>query len=387
MLERKIRDIVERRGVAVAAEMVEDLLTDEKHPLLPEQVSIRNLWEQLVGPTGQTLALVAKANRVGFVNILEAPVNTTAFDVITGQLIAKKVIAGYQYPPAIGDRLVTNYPSNRKTETIAGFTSVDGPEEVQEGQDYPESAGLGEKYVTTETKKKGRIISITEEMVLFDQTNQILQRARGIGIKCRLDKEKTILKAVMGIDQCYRPSGTATNLYTSAWEFLAANALADWTDIDNAEQQHANNVVDETGDVVLMVPRQQLVMPALKRTAMRISNATEVRQTQKGATDATFYETAGSNPVAGDYEILSSPIMVQLASAAGWAAGDQTGRWWLGDFPMQFFWQEIWPISVVKAKAGNEREFNADIAARFKVRYYGGCFAETNQYVIQNDPT
>ena len=164
-----LRALVESEGAYPVARKIMGFLEDEDHRLTPEKFSIRELWESFVGPCNQTLAIAQ--NEVGFgdIHLTEANVDSTAFPTITGLLISKKVIDGYRQPIFIGSQLVTNMPSNRKIERIAGFTAADTIKEVPEGQAYDES-DLGEKFVTSQATKKGRIISLTEEAVYFDQT-------------------------------------------------------------------------------------------------------------------------------------------------------------------------------------------------------------------------
>lgn len=97
-------------------------------------------------------------------------VNANLFQVVTGELIGRKVIEGYEDKSGfIGDKLVTVMPSRLRNAKIAGFRALSGPAEVAEGHSYEEST-FGEKYVTTQESKQGRILSINEELIAFDQT-------------------------------------------------------------------------------------------------------------------------------------------------------------------------------------------------------------------------
>src|SRR3990167_3560327 len=106
-------------------------------------------------------------------------VGTNAFQIATGELIMDQVIRGYENDSDfIGDQLITNMPGQRlRNQKMVGFTSLAGPTEVKEGRPYEES-GFTEKYVTTKESKKGRILSINEELILFDQTSEIFRRGR-----------------------------------------------------------------------------------------------------------------------------------------------------------------------------------------------------------------
>src|SRR4030067_882951 len=72
----------------------------------PEDFSIRALWEGLVGPIGKTLPI--GQGRRGWMETprqLEEAVSSTAFQSAIGQLIAAKVIEGYNAHGYIGDQL------------------------------------------------------------------------------------------------------------------------------------------------------------------------------------------------------------------------------------------------------------------------------------------
>lgn len=100
-------------------------------------------------------------------------VNTSLFQVVTGELIGRKVIEGYEDRTGfIGDKLVTVMSSRTRNAKIAGFRALSGPTEVHEGHPYEEST-VSEKHVTTAESKQGRILSINEELLAFDQTGDI----------------------------------------------------------------------------------------------------------------------------------------------------------------------------------------------------------------------
>jgi hypothetical protein len=100
----------------------------------------------------------------------ESSVGTNLFQVVTGELIARKVMEGYEDDAGfIGDQLVTVLPSKHRGTKIAGFRALTGPTEVQEGEAYEESS-FQEKFVTSIESKQGRILSINEELIAFDQT-------------------------------------------------------------------------------------------------------------------------------------------------------------------------------------------------------------------------
>jgi hypothetical protein len=399
---RELKKTLGGRGfVKVLAEALvgRDASGKECRKLDASKVSFQALWEGLVGPMSQTLGDQMSQDGLNYVEIQEA-IDSTSFPSATGMLIASRVIEGYNSVERVGDRLVTVMQSRLKSERVVGFTALEGPTEVPEGLPYQES-GFTEKYVTTETAKKGRIIEVTEETIFFDQTGQILRRASMLGEATAQEREKTILGGVLdvgsgvpGYKDVWRPQGVATPLYSAAnGNFIAAATnLVDWTAIDAALQFHAANIRDDRQVVgeqepILWNPRQLLVARRKMGTASRILSATEHRS-QPGAADATNVLISG-NPLTSiipGLSIVSSPLIDYAAGLTG-SRYDDSFDWFLGDFPKQFIWQEIWPLQTMRSRQDDEANFRRDILARFKVRYYGGIAALDNKYVLKINGT
>lgn len=392
-----IRSIVKEHGRKAFVQVLGEALVGANgvKKLAPEKVSIRALWEGLVGPVHATLGPSRVVDGLNFMEIQEQ-IDSTAFPSATGVLIAAKVIEAYENVPRIGDMLVTPMPSRLKSERIVGFTALEGAQEVPEAMPYQDSS-FTEKYVTTETAKKGRLLSITEEAIYFDQTGQIMMRAGRIGEATAQEREKTILSGIVdvgsaaaGYKDVYRPSGTAGTLYLAGNTNLLATAtpLVDWTDIDETLQYHATNVRDDRAiaaerEPILWMPNTLLVARRLLGTASRILSATEHRS-QPGATDASNVLISG-NPlqsVLPGLRVLSSPLIDFFSTVTG-SRYDDARDWFLGDFAKDFIWQEIWPLQTFRAPAMNEDQFNRDVIARFKVRYYGGVAAIDTKHVVK----
>lgn len=357
--------------------------------------SLRALWEGLVGPCEETLPSYAREGRFNYLVMQEA-VESTAFPSATGVLIAQKVIEAYENVPKIGDALTTVMQSKLKSERIVGFTSLEGPTEVPEGMPYQES-GFAEKYVTTETAKKGRILEVTEEAIFFDQTGQILMRAGRLGEMTAEERELTILAGVVdvgsgaaGYKDVYRPSGTAAALYTAGLNYYNTTALAatDWQDIDTILQFVATNIVDDRAVVADRLPitfNPRVLLTSRQRMASfaRILSATTQRAGDI-TTGAGIQEVGPSiiNQIAPGLRLLSSPLLDYLSNVTG-SRYSQSEDWFIGDPQKQFIWQEIWPLQTLRARQDDEAAFRRDVVARFKVRYYGGINAIDNKYFIK----
>lgn len=348
------------------------------------EFSLRALWEGLEGPVEETLPHAF--DQVGIVGLQEA-VGTGGFPQAVGQLIASEVIDAYNMTDGfIGDQLVRTFSSDRRGENIVGFTAAQGPKEVVEGQTYPE-ASFAEKHVGTRETKRGRLISVTEELVMEDQTGQVLERARMIGEAARQDRERRIVQGVIDHDSSnaiYQPDGSSEQLYQSSNNNIdsSTGALQDFTDIQSVMAFHATNVTDDRQaddtagpQPLVWMPRILLTSVELQQTAQSVVNATEVRQ-QIGSNEHIL-----SNPNAS-IRPLSSPFVDAATSGDQF---DDTSDWFLGDFQKQFRYKEIWPLQTFRAPAQNEEQFERDVVARFKVREYGDIFAIDERWVVKVD--
>jgi hypothetical protein len=338
-------------------------------------------------PDGAPVAALLRESNPG--------VNTSLFQVVTGELIGRKVIEGYEDSSGfIGDRLVTVMPSRVRNTKIAGFRALSGPTEVPEGHPYEEST-FEDKSVTTAESKQGRILSINEELIAFDQTGEINRRALALGFYLRQERERTIVRAVTDAEAgagnyVYRPDGVGEVLYatdgsnrnwvgvgnTTSPDFDAAVALADWTDLDHVLNYRAVEVKDDRIDGTarpIVAPVKQLLVPErLRGTARSIVHSTEVT-VASGDQAMTF-----ANPVQGLVEVLSSPFVDEQA-------GQALNDWYLGDFRKQFVWTEIWPVQTFLQRADSEAAFDRDVVLRVKVRYYGGVSAVDTVFVTKVD--
>lgn len=352
----------------------------------PSDFSIRALWEGLVGPVEETLSYARDA--VGYQEIpehVQEAVSTGAFPSAVGQLIATEVIDAYNATDGfIGDRLVRTMDSNLRGEEMVGFTAAQGPKEVIEGEAYQE-ASFAEKTVGTRETKRGRLIGVTEEAVFFDQTGQVLERARMIGDAARQDRERRIVQGVIDHDSAeavYQPGGSSEQLYQSSNNNVdtSTGSLQDWTDIQSVMQFHAANVTDDRQaddtdgpQPIVWMPDTLLTSMELMGRAQRIVNATLLTDQNTESGNLEFVRQLTP---------LASPFIDSATSGDQW---DDNSDWLLGDFQRQFRYKEIWPLQTFRAPSQNDEQFERDIVARFKVREYGDVIAVDERFVVKVD--
>ncbi len=335
------KDLIESVGPQGAIDVIKDLLESKK--MVPMDFSFKEIYEA---------------------------VSSDIFPAITSELIAKEVLDAYEIVPTIGDKLATTRIGNFEDETFVGFGASEGPELVLEGRAYNDS-NLSEKKTQIKAQKFGRIISITMEMIRFDQTNQILMRAQGIGEKLALHKEKTIVEKVIDAgNDSYRLNGAApTSVYRSTASGIHKVNLATSAPFGEAgleailRLQH--NMTDENGDFIAINPgSMKLLIPQeLHVEAAQMMHSTLVPEGNDNAVN-TFKNFA---------EILSSPFITAQSATS----------WYLGDFMKSFVWHEIFPLTTLVHFEPSEANFSKDIIAQYKAWYFGACGAVDHKTVYK----
>jgi len=304
--------------------------------------------------------------------------SSSAFPKISSALINRVVQQAYQKSTGQAMGLVTVIPSSQKDDTIVGFGEDMTPQEVPEGMSYQEGS-ITEKNHKIRNRKWGRIISLTAEMIKFDQTGQMIARARRIGESTRAKQERLIWDAIIefastGLYASWRPNGTATTLYsnTSNDPFTGGtldnqitDVLTDETDITPAFALFGG-YTDENGDPMVINPDTILVPIALNSIASGIVGSNQ---------NVKLTSPAGIKNIYSGMNVVATPYIDQLASAT---------RWYIGEFKKQFVYTEVFPFQVEQAKAGNDQEFERDVINRFKAGFMGGAGAVTNRYVIES---
>jgi len=387
-----LKKLVESHGhEEVASRLVRMLWTDDAaERVSPDDFSVRELWEAFVGPVETTLTTHKALARRGFhqAPLIEAQ-QSSAFSVVTGNVIAAKVQAAFDEHPMVLDQLVEKQGSKTRTERFSGFQAFGGINDVPEGQQYPETGFFDRATEGPEPPKRGAMIQLTEETVFFDQTGTVLGRARDIGKAMRRDREAYGIHAVEDLSAtyyCYYPlvagSPTRTALYRAAaagseWYNKNVNSavivLQDWTDIDEAGalfgamKDEANEPVYIEGNV-LLVPR------ALTATALRIVGATRLETTPAftAGTDTQF-TTVTPNIVQALENVggMPRPVTSPYLSSAT--------TWYYGDPKSQFVEQEIFPVQVVELPPDQR----SDLVAGFRARRKSRVFARHDAFFLK----
>lgn len=315
------------------------------------------------------------------------PVKTSVFTLILTGGLSSRVILGYDTTSGlIGDKLVTPYNSNLLIDKFPGFNELSGIADVAEGALYPDVAITEKGLYDTTFSKRGAMVSVTEEAILFDQTGLVLARCNEVGRQLALDREKHIINSVCdqtGYECYFTTTGGSATLYDTA-QLKTSNALVDYTDIENAALylQLTTAVITAIGDSdtpitdAALPPYEVLVPKTLEFTARHIANTLTV---ESAPASSSVPSAMMNNPVA--ITVLSSPYLDKADNANGVA------HWYLagaGGFKRQFIEKIHMPLQVVQVPSAEVNATSQDIVAGVRARYKSRVFALDNKFVVKN---
>lgn len=353
----------------------------------PHDYSVRTLWEALVND-GFEIAQSWDPREGGQgVMLSEAAVDSSNFTAISGQIVYQTVLDNYNQPGLIGSMLCPDRETPFDGEKIAGISPLgDSAEIVPEGEAYP-TVGVSPEYIETpRTTKRGMIVPITKEAIFFDRTGKLLQECGKVGESLGINKEKRCLDAALGLDSLYKRNGRAAvatygdDSGDHDFDNLAAsNALVDWTDVEAALLLFDGLTDPNTGEPINVLGNLVMVVPsALRMTAMRILNATEVRETTN--TDTV---TLSANPLHGQFAGVT--LGITLASSA--YVKDRTSSastWFIGNPSKAFAYGVNWPITTVTAPTNSGDEFHNDIVTQYKVSERGASEVHDPRFMVKS---
>lgn len=335
-----------------------------KGTLRPEEVSLRRLFEAVVGDEpryGEACFQLQQAQ------------HSSAFPAITGMLVSKVIMDAFDHSPVVWPKLVHDVPSNLKINTVVGFGNSLQMRKLVEGQMIPEGS-LSEKYVQIPADAYGVRVEQTEDMILFDQTGQYMERARQVGEEGNFYIDRIVLEAIQDINSnAYRPSGTATALYASGFNNLVtSNALVNEANLDADEAKFAIQR-DEKSDPIILRRRQLLVPGTLGPTAWKIRHSLLSPGTGNNA--ANVYGPAGQQ--AGDQSAFSRiPEVIEHPRLDV----SSTSAWYYGDIKRQFRLDVVIPVKVVPLPPDPRSRLVGGVA----VMCYVGCGSEDYRFVCKN---
>lgn len=348
--EKKFNPSDTPKGLRIAhreiGNAVRGLLESKK--LDPMRVDLRGLYESLVQDVE-----------------LQENLTSSAFPNISGQIISKVMIDGYEQFPKDHERLVRTVPSKLKVSRVAGWSAIGSITKVNEKQDYPEITPPDEKTQTINNFKYGGVISLTKEDIFFDQTGELLNRARQIGERAQQKRASLIFNAV--IDSASTSlSGAA--LYSASAPYLnliTSNPLG--TDGWEAARKNLLDKVDENGEPVWVMGDRPIMLIG---TAL-LSTAEKMAKNERGPNGTANLDV---NLARDQFDIILNPYGMGVST-----------DWIYGAFNRQFRWEEVWPFEIFQ-RVGQDTEegFKADVIQQVKASFFGGAGAADWRYATKN---
>ncbi len=324
---------------------------------------------------------------------LREDVSSTAFVVVTGNLIQRQFIAAYEEVPRIGPSLASNYPSKLKIDNITGFKTMDLPDlAIAEGANYPEF-GVTDKYVTyPEPKKWGGIVPITKETIHYDQTGQIVKQAAELGTRLATFQEWLDIGQVFdaffgGTDYftgAYFPSGTVAELYPTgdgnnnyASGASTALTLANGPTAIRTARNKFSGITDDSEDAFPIIHQPNTIICA--------DTEADIVDVILNSTGDPSSANLRKNPMKNArhrYAVLTSEIVTWFQDSGNYSRVP-ANAWLMGNFPKMFERKVIFPLSTFISRGEDSDDaVNKDVVFRFKCRSKMGIFARDTRHVV-----
>lgn len=354
-----------------------------------ENVSFRDIGEAVLGYEAMATIRDSQPDVVGEATKENVdPVSLSLFTNITGLLVLQDVVQEYQSPDFIGDLLVRNETSKEDNTRQPGLANIDDDAiEVKEGEEYPDTK-FGEDYIDIpKSIKVGLKIGLTREALFFDRTGDLVRKAQQVGNRIATNREKRILRVVLGITNPFTRKGVARNTYVASGgteprpNKLASTKFTDWNSLETAYNLFIAMNDDRTvGEPIQVRPNTILASPGKEWNINRILNSSEVRTTSQSAVVTTI----GASPIAGKgLKVITSPWVDNLLVANGATISQAREYWEIGDFKKAFVYRTVFPLQVIQAAPNDYMNFERDVVAQWRGSERGVCYVEAPWNVAQ----
>ena len=369
-----------QRANELASDAMNTLFEQKK--IKVEDFSILALFEELVDPENK-LGKSADTK-----TIMEA-VTASAFPTISGTVINAAIIPAYEVAVGPASRLVTESNATKTgREEIAGWTAG-GPFTMRPEHTSYEEDAITEKYWSCDKYDFGKIISLTREAIFDDRTGELIDRARNIGEKGGLLRNKIITKTLEiavrseqgeSASQAAVYKGTAitaSNFYNATHaalidsaginqNLLTSTGLGTSGALNNANALSAK-MLDEVGDQMGVTFDSLIHPPDLFETAQEL-----IYGTTKRSISATLDEGHLGNVWKGRFDLIELPFL------------SSTTAWYLGSPRKQMKWLWVWKPETKVQNSDSESAFQAQIVLRYRFSWYGGCCHTDYRFIVKN---
>ena len=354
MTEAALIDSGGDRPKAIQA-IIEKITPDvEDMKLVPNDFSIKEMFDAIVDPTGEVAATNSD------VRIAEA-IDSTAFPYFTQLIMAPTIKKQFDF--AFGDvgLLTTELTTKKKKTNIPGYGNFYGPELVGQGQEFPHDEGE-ENNITVTVHKHGHIIDFTKEMILEDESGIVQDRANKAGIYMGRLVHNVCMNKIQNVTTA-TINGESTNTAFIYNGTGFAHVSNDHSSVDGQTNDNLSTtafgqaglealelllalMLDDRGGKAPVMPTVLLVPSALKRAAQKLINS-----------ELTYGDANTSiNPYKGEFKIVASPYLDANSSTL----------YYLGDFAAATYLMWRQKPTVEKQGSNSESAFKRDVVMAFK---------------------
>jgi hypothetical protein len=245
------------------------------------------------------------------------------FSVFLQAGLNRALLKAHAETPAVYQRLVNMVTARLFTETYPNLGDVTDPEDVEPGEIYPEAQFIHDA-VTLSNVKRGHILSIERELLLYDQINAIQTRPARLGAAHQRMKDKkwATLFNDGDTDTCYdgqnlwdtggHPDRTGGSVVAVNTNDGGLGAITEGN-IETALQEIAlwRRIDGETGDfggmpmLLVVATNQQHIAFRILRSPVRVGSGT-------GGVDAGMVLNIHRGTFAGD------PVVWHRLGASEW---------------------------------------------------------------------
>lgn len=343
--------------------------------VLDEDFSLRAIFEAIV-PDGKAIVEAWFQGTSLIANALfneAAAVKSSDFSALMITALSGETMKGYDTIQLYQDDLVTTLDTTLQMERMIGINPLgDQAKVIAEADPYP-LAGLSPQWVDTPpTEKRGFIVPVTKEAIMFDRTGQVRERAADTRMWMRVNKEKRIMAFVSdssGANFRYMNNSYATYGTVSGGQLfdnlVTSNAFSDWRNLSTVALKRAAMRDPYTGEPIAIGDADTIVAPPAMGPRLRqFVGAKEIRYDTNAAAGTERMVTITNNPL-GQYNVVISQYY-----------RDQTGddtTWLIGNFKRAFAYMQNWGITTDEAGPSSHLGFQNDIVFQAKVSERGAA--------------
>lgn len=304
-------------------------------------------------------------------------ITTSAFPVLTGDLMVKAIDHAYNAVPTIGGMLVTEMRDPNKNTWVALIDPLTIDQDtVKEGDDFPAMSAT-EEAMLIGSRRNGRLITITQELIEENRVGDLVRRVNALGEWAAEEVEyRTLYQVTDTGSVVYKPNGTAEALYSgtarartgSGGNLNTGATLVDFTDLEAARVDLAAMKSPLGYRISMRYPLDLLVPDALAYKAMRLVQSPFVAE----QTTQLYVQSINEWSKGGMFStrVITSPKLDDLSATT----------WYLGNFDKQFTRKWKFDMEMVTLGSNTTEYLRSRTAAQMRVAF--DCEVGATDYVF-----